>query len=168
MTVANLAITILIGAIILRLLITVLRRWQLIGRVATPGRPAIEANRADSGWARMRLMGREDSAPETYLHRIAVLTGATQMGDCYMLDVGKTRFFVRAAFVRCLRDTTGPEYSREETCFYPARQEMPAAGKIGTALLQLKNNPQLFAKWSVKSGAFKATGEPVQFHVQQN
>ena len=124
-------------------------------------RPVIVTNRAENSRSRLSLMSREDSAAETYLRRIAVLTGATQMGNCYVLDVGKTRFFVRAAFVRCQRDTTDPQCAREETCFSPARQEMPAAEKIATALLQLKNNPQLFARWSGKSGALKASGETV-------
>jgi hypothetical protein len=37
-------------------------------------------------------------------------------------------------------------------------QEMPAAEKIATALLQLKNNPRLFDRWVSRSGAFKADG----------
>jgi len=166
MAVANLPITILIGAIVLRLVVTGFRS-VLIREVATPGRPVIVTNRVENCWDRLKLTGREDSAPEAYLHRVAVLTGATRMGNCYVLDVGKTRFFVRAAFVKCLRDVTDPKCAREETCFYPARQEMPAAEKIATALLQLRSNPLLFAKWSAKSGAFNATGEPAQLWVRQ-
>ncbi len=168
MTVANLPITILISAIVLKLVVTGLRHWPSRRGAVTPDGPVIVTNRVANGWDRLGLMSREDSAAETYLHRIAVLTGARQMGSCYVLDVGKTRFFVRAAFVRCQRDTTDPQCAREETCFYPARQEMPAAEKIANALLQLKNNPLLFAKWSAKSGAFKATGDPVQLWVQQD
>jgi len=150
-----------------RFVVTRLRLLLWIREVTTPGRPGIVTNRVENCCDRLR-MGREDRAAETYLRRIAVLTGATQTGNCYVLDVGKTRFFVRSAFVKCLRDTTDPQCTREETCFYPAHQEMPAAEKIGTALLQLKNNPLLFARWAVKSGAFKASGEPAHLFVQRD
>jgi len=104
-------------------------------------------------------LDRKDRA-KTYLRRIVALTGATQMGNVYVLDVGKTRFHVRDRYVRRLRDMTDPECSYEETCFYPVHKGMPKAEEIATALLQLTNNPALFDKWAVQNGlAFKADGQ---------
>jgi hypothetical protein len=94
-----------------------------------------------------------------YLGRIAALTGASQMEDAYVLDVGKMRFHVRHRYVRRLRDTTDPECAFEETCFYPVHKGMPKAEEIATALLQLTNNPGLFDRWAARSGAFKADGQ---------
>jgi hypothetical protein len=97
---------------------------------------------------------------KTYLCRIVALTGATQMGNGYVLDVGKMRFHVRDRYVRRLRDMTDPECAYEETCFYPVHKGMPKAEEIATALLQLTNNPALFDKWAVQNGlAFKADGQ---------
>ena len=61
--------------------------------------------------------------------------------------------------IRAKTLVTGPTTECEGTCFYPSQQDMPAAEKIATALLQLKNNPALFDKWAVRSGGFKADGE---------
>ncbi len=37
---------------------------------------------------------------------------------------------------------------------------MPRAEEIATVLLQLRNNPELFDKWSMQNGlAFKSDGE---------
>jgi len=94
-----------------------------------------------------------------YLQRIAALTGATQVDDGYVLDVGKTRFHVRHRYVKRLRDTTDPECAHEETCFYPVHKGMPNAEEIATALLQLMNNPALFERWAAQNGAFKADGQ---------
>jgi hypothetical protein len=95
-----------------------------------------------------------------YLRRIVALTGATQMGSGYALDVGTTRFQVRDRYVRRMRDVTDPQCVYEETCFYPAHKEMPKAEQIGTALLQLKNNPPLFDGWAAQNGlALKADGQ---------
>jgi len=94
-----------------------------------------------------------------YLQRIAALTGATQVDDAYVLDVGKTRFHVRHRYVKRLRDTTDPECAYEETCFYPVHKGMPNAEEIATALLQLMNNPALFERWAAQNGAFKADGQ---------
>jgi hypothetical protein len=94
-----------------------------------------------------------------YLQRIAALTGATQVDDAYVLDVGKTRFHVRHRYVERLRDTTDPECAHEETCFYPVHKGMPNAEEIATALLQLINNPALFERWAAQNGAFKADGQ---------
>ncbi len=102
---------------------------------------------------------RKDRA-KTYLRRIVALTGATQMDDTYVLDVGKMRFHVRHRYVRRLRDVTDPECAYVETCFYPVHKGMPKAEEIATALLQLTNNPALFDKWAVQNGlAFKADGQ---------
>ena len=103
-------------------------------------------------------LDRKDPA-KRYLGRIAALTGASQMEDAYVLDVGKMRFHVRHRYVRRLRDTTDPECAFEETCFYPVHKGMPKAEEIATALLQLTNNPGLFDRWAAQSGAFRADGQ---------
>jgi hypothetical protein len=96
---------------------------------------------------------------QRYLRRIVALTGATQMGCGYALDVGTTRFHVRDRYVRRMQDVTNPK-CRYETCFYPAHKEMPKAEQIATALLQLKNNPALFDGWAAQNHvAFKADGQ---------
>ena len=94
-----------------------------------------------------------------YLKRIAALTGATQTGSAYVLDVGKMRFRVRDRHVSRLRDITDPGCALEETCFYPVHRGMPKAEELATALLQLMNNPALFDRWAAQSGAFKADGQ---------
>jgi hypothetical protein len=96
---------------------------------------------------------------QRYLRRIVALTGATQMGCGYALDVGTTRFQVRDRYVRRMQDLTNPKCAYEETCFYPAHKEMPKAEQIATALLQLKNNPALFDGWAAHNGAIKADGQ---------
>jgi hypothetical protein len=96
---------------------------------------------------------------QNYLRRIIVLTGATQKGNCYFLDVGQTQFCVRSGYVTRVRNVTDPKCAHEETCFYPAHEDMPKAEQIATALLQLRNNPALFDRWAVeRSLAFKADG----------
>jgi hypothetical protein len=110
-------------------------------------------------------INRNDRA-RSYLRRIVGLTAATQIGNSYFLDVGKTQFFVRAGYVRRLRDATDPQCVYEETCFYSAHKELPKAEQIATALLQLKNNPALFDGWVAHNGlAFKADGQ-VFTHTQ--
>lgn len=97
---------------------------------------------------------------KAYLHRVVALTGATETGNDYVLDVGKARFHVRYRYVSRTKDPTDPKSAREETCFYPMLEGMPKVEEIATALLQLKNNPSLFDKWAVQNGqAFKADGE---------
>ena len=104
-------------------------------------------------------VGREHRA-QSYLRRIVALTGATQFGSTYVLDVGTTRFEVRHRYVGRLRDLTDPKCAYEETCFYSSHKEMPKAEEIATALLQLSNNPVLFDKWAAQNGeAFKADGK---------
>jgi hypothetical protein len=59
-----------------------------------------------------------------------------------------------------MQDVTNPKCRYEETCFYPAHEEMPKEEQIATALLQLKNNPELLDKWAVQNGlAFKPDGQ---------
>ena len=94
-----------------------------------------------------------------YLRRIVALTGATQIGGAYALDVGTTRFQVRDGYVGRVQNVTNPKCGYEETCFYPAHKEMPKAEQIATALLQLKNNPALFDGWAAHNGAIKADGQ---------
>jgi hypothetical protein len=102
---------------------------------------------------------RKDRA-ETYLRRIVALTGATQVGNAYVLNVGNTRFHVRDRYVSRLRDVTDSECADEQTCFYPVHKRLPKAEEIATALLQLANNPALFDKWAAQMGvAFKADGQ---------
>ncbi len=97
---------------------------------------------------------------QRYLRRIVALTGATQMGCGYALDVGTTRFQVCDGYVRRMQDLTNPKCAYEETCFYPAHEEMPKAEQIATALLQLKNNSALFDGWVAQNHvAFKADGQ---------
>lgn len=94
-----------------------------------------------------------------YLDRVIALTGAMQKGDSYFMDVGTTRFQVRDRFIRRVRDSGDPKWGYEETCFYPAFQDMPQTEQIATALLQLRSNPGLFEKWAKKDIAFKANGQ---------
>lgn len=135
-----------------RLLAQVLHISEL-GRVAVIADVPLEnsANELDR-------LDRKDRAT-TYLRRIAALTGATQIDDAYVLDVGKMRFHVGHRYVRRLRDTTDPGCAYEETCFYPAHKGMPKAEEIASALLQLVNNPVLFDRWAAQRGAFRADGQ---------
>jgi hypothetical protein len=96
---------------------------------------------------------------ETYLRRIVALTDATRLGPYYVLNVGKTRFEVHDCYVCRTPSVIDPTATPEGTCFYLSNQHMPAAEKIATALLQLKNNPTLFDKWAGQIGVFKADGE---------
>jgi hypothetical protein len=97
---------------------------------------------------------------ETYLRRIVALTGATQMGSSYVLNLDKARFEVRDRNVRRIPDGADPRWAPWETCFHPANQDMAKAEQIATVLLQLKNNPTLFDSWAIKHElAFKADGQ---------
>jgi hypothetical protein len=97
--------------------------------------------------------------PKAFLLRIVALTGATQMGNGYDMNVGTIRFHVRDRYVGRLRDVNNPKGAYEETCFYSAEKSMPKAEQIATALLLLKNNPALFDRWAAQNGAFKADGQ---------
>jgi hypothetical protein len=131
---------------------------RLVLNLEWAGMPVITGNRLENGSADVGAFDRKDSA-RTYLARVVALTGATQMGNAYDLTVGKTLFYVRYRYVRRLRDLTDPQGAYEETCFYPAKKEMPKSEHIATALLQLRNNPALFDRWAAQSGAFKADGQ---------
>ncbi len=129
-------------------------------RISDPrGVAVIAGNRFENNSDGLGSFDRKDRA-KRYLRRIVALTGATQMDDAYVLDVGQMRFHVRDRYVRRLRDLTDPGCAYEETCFYPVHISMPKAEEIATALLQLTNNPALFDKWAVQNGlAFKADGQ---------
>ena len=127
--------------------------------ISDPGGVAVIAdNRFENSSDGLDPLDRKDRA-KTYLRCIVALTGATQMGNRYVLDVGTTRFHVRDRYVGRVRDVTDPKCAYEETCFYSADRDMPKAEQIATALLQLKNNPALFDRWAAQSGAFKADGQ---------
>ncbi len=177
MSPANLSLIAFLALIVWRFAFTGLRRRPLVRAMAPqqqrhnnlleeglyisdPGSVAVIAgNRFENSWDLLDPIERKDRA-ETYLRRIAALTGATQVDDAYVLDVGKMRFYVRYRYVRRLRDMTDPEFAYEETCFYPVHKGTPKAEEIATALLQLTNNPALFDKWTVQNGlAFKADGQ---------
>jgi len=116
------------------------------------------AGNLENGSDGLDLVARKYRA-QSYLSRVVALTGATQMGSGYVLDVGTTRFEVRDRYVRRLRDLTDPKCTYEIICFYSAHKEMPKAEQIATALLQLRNNPALFDRWRQCGIAFKADGQ---------
>jgi hypothetical protein len=91
-----------------------------------------------------------------YLKRIAVLTGAEQVGgESYRLRAGRRNFLVDYKFVRVI------SHEGKSTCFSVAGDpDMPSAEVVASALLQLKSNPRLFKKWRKQRGyAFKANGK---------
>lgn len=91
-----------------------------------------------------------------YLKRVAALTGAEQIdGDNYWLRAGRRTFLVDHKFVRAI------SRRGEATCFSVAADPgMPSAEVAASALLQLKNNPRLFAKWrELRGNPFKANGK---------
>jgi hypothetical protein len=164
--------------IIWRLVFTALQRRRLATGITTRNQPhnslleqhlhrinpvgAIQDNGFENTSNGVHAVKREDRA-KTYLRRIVALTGATQIGNRYVLDVGTTRFSVRDGYVGRLRDATDPSCIYRETCFYSAQRGMPKEEQIAAALLQLKNNPALFDKWVAQSGLmFKADGTTVQ------
>jgi hypothetical protein len=104
------------------------------------------------------LFEREDRA-KAYLRRIGALTGAVQIGNNYVLEIGTTRFHVRDRYVRRLQGVRDPKCEYEETCFCLPYTRVPTAEQIATALLALANNPALFDRWAAQIGAVKADGE---------
>jgi len=91
-----------------------------------------------------------------YLKRIAALTGAKQVcGDSYWLRAGRRSFLVDYKFVGV------NSHHGKSTCFSVAADpDMPSAEVVASVLLQLKNNPRLFKKWTKQPGsAFKASGK---------
>jgi hypothetical protein len=145
------------------------RRNYLFGEgldIPDPGGVAVIAgHRFENGSSGLGPLDPKDRA-KAYLSRIVALTGATQMGGDYVLDVGTARFYVSYRHVRRLRDAADPNCPCEETCFYPVHKGMPKAEEIATALLQLANNAMLYDKWAVKNGQpLKADGQ-VFTHAQ--
>ena len=132
------------------------RGLHILGRA---GLAVIAGNHFENGSDRGNSNAGEERA-ETYLRRIVALTGATQMGSSYVLNVGNARFHVRDRNVRRIPEGADPTWARSETCFHPAYQAMSEAEQIATVLLQLKNNPGLFDSWAIKRElAFKADGQ---------
>jgi hypothetical protein len=119
---------------------------------------AIAGSRFGNNRYDVDLFERKDRA-KIYLGRIVALTGATQVGNTYVLEVGTTRFQVRERYVRRLRDISGSKCTYEETCYCLPYSDIPKTEQIASALLQLKNNPALFDRWAAQSGAFKADGQ---------
>jgi hypothetical protein len=94
------------------------------------------------------------------MRRIVALTGAKQIDNSYVLDVGKARFEVRDGNVKRIPDGADPRWARWETCFHSAHQDMPKAEQIATVLLLLKSNPLLFESWNTnREMAFRADGQ---------
>src|SRR5260370_31689662 len=102
-----------------------------------------------------------------YLKRVAALTGAKEDDDgTYHLTAGSTHFLVDSKFVRVLSPRS------ESTCFSVAADlDMPSAEVVAAALLQLKNNTRLFAKWREwPTQTFKANGKMFRepYHVTRD
>ncbi len=183
MTSAILTVIAVLAVMVWRFVFAILHRRPLLREIAAPHR------HYDNGLQRRFLILERacagviaetafDTGPDgvclsdgrrrakTLLRRAVALTGATQADGRYVLDVGKTRFYVRDRFVRRLRDSTNPKCGYEETCFYSVHKGMPRAEEIATVLLQLKNNSALFDKWAMHNDlAFKADGQ-VLTHTQ--
>ena len=142
--------------------------FEEVLHISDPGSVALIAgNGFENNSDGLYPLGPKDRA-KAYLRRIVALTGATQIGDDYVLDVGTARFYVSYRYVRLLRDAADPNCACEETCFYPVHKGMPKAEEIATALLQLANNPMLYDKWAVKNGLpLKADGQ-VFTHAQSS
>ena len=132
-----------------------LRGNNLLDRV---GLAVILSDRFEHGAQGVDLFEREDRA-KACLRRIVALTGAVQIGDNYVLEIGTTRFRVRDRYVRRLQSVSDPKREYEETCFYVPYTRVPTAEQIATALLALTNNPALFDRWAAQIGAVKADGE---------
>ena len=77
-----------------------------------------------------------------------------------MLDVGTIRFCVSDRHVSRLLSESGSEPASQETCFYSVRSDIPRTEEIASALIQLRNNPALFDRWTAQCGAVKADGQP--------
>jgi hypothetical protein len=158
---ATLILFALLALITWRLVLTV-HKWP-IEEIAAPeqrrnrARVLIATRRLGIG-PRPETLCDPNERAKNYLRRIVYLTGATRVGDGYMLSVGATRFHVRHRYAKRLREATDPKSRSEETCFY-SKQVMPVEEQIATALLQLKNNPALFDKWAAWNGLFRANGE---------
>jgi hypothetical protein len=105
---------------------------------------------------RMRTKCTPAERAAEYLKRVATLTGAEQVrGDSYWLAAGHRTFLVDYRFVRVV------SRRGKSTCFsVAAHADMQSAEVVASALLQLKNNPELFKKWRKQPGyMFKADGK---------
>jgi hypothetical protein len=122
------------------------------------GLAVIAGDHFENGSQGVGPLEREDRA-KAYLRHIVALTGATQMGNNYVLDVGTIRFHVGDRYVRRPRDVGDPKGQYEETCFCLPHNRMPKAEQIATALLELANNPELFERWAAQIGPVKADGQ---------
>lgn len=132
------------------------RRFRILERAC----PRVSAEEGFHAGSHETGLSDRSLRAKTYLSRIVALTGGTQTDAGYLLDVGKTRFYVRDRYVRRLRDATNPGCGYDETCFYCLNRAMPRVEETASVLLQLKNNPGLFDKWARQNGlAFKADGE---------
>jgi hypothetical protein len=92
-----------------------------------------------------------------YLKRIVALTGARRVcDDTYFLKAGGKRFLLDDKTVRLISQS-----GVKSTCFsISTHPYMPGHEVIASALLQLKNNPQLFKKWRKQPGyLFRADGK---------
>ena len=164
-----LSLIVLLTLIVWRLVFAGLQRRPLMREMAGPQQRnnnfldleavvAIAGNRFVNTSHGVDLFERKNRT-KTYLRRIVALTGATQTSRGYVLEVGKTRFFVRDGYVGRQRDASEPKRGYERTCFSLPYNSMPKAEQIATALLQLKNNPALFDRWAAQCGAYKADGQ---------
>ena|SRR6267154_421421 len=90
----------------------------------------------------MRI-GCPEQRASLYLERIVGLTGAKRVcGHTYFLKAGGKRFLLDDSAVRLISHRGG-----KSTCFsIPTNPFLPRQEVIASALLQLKNNPKLFAK----------------------
>ena len=165
----TLCLVVFLTLIVWRLVFAGLQRRPLMREMAVPQRRnnnfldlevvvAIAGNRFINNSHAVDLFERKSRA-KTYLRRIVALTGATQTSRGYVLEVGKTRFFVRDGYVGRQRDASGSKSGYERTCFSLPYNSMPKAEQIATALLELRNNPALFDRWAAQDGAYKANGQ---------
>jgi len=128
---------------------------NLLDRV---GLAVIAGDGFEDGAKGVDFFEQEDRA-KAYLRRVVALTGAVQIGNNYVLEIGTTRFHVDDRFVRRLQGVSDPKCEYEETCFCLPYTRVPTTEQIATALLALANNPALFDRWAAQIGAVKADGE---------
>ena len=125
---ATLFVIVFLTVIVWRLVFTSLHR-SLVRQTAAPeqqhnnileqglhflgraGVAVVAGNHFENGSARENSNAGEQRA-ETYLRRIVALTGARQMDNSYVLDVGKARFHVRDGYVKRIPDGADPRWSR--------------------------------------------------------
>jgi hypothetical protein len=134
--------------------------WEQVLHIVRPAGVALVADSRFENCSDRENSDAGEQRVETYLRRIVTLTGARQMDNSYVLDVGKVRFHVRDGYVKRIPDGVDPRRARWETCFHSAHQDMAMVEQIATVLLQLKSNPWLFDSWNTKRElAFKADGQ---------